>query len=170
VTDAVYTTDPALDVPMWLGLDLQRAYAYRDRAAVAALLSGREPAQVDLVVCVLIENHNETLRILSATRRVDLGGRALLAEIDQVAGLAPAEHEFTVTTAVRRFAAGHTDLTSALAELAPVDRAHTLAVYITAANLAAFSRKGYQRLLEDTAAMTERELGKPRPYPQPIPA
>ncbi len=51
MTDAVHTTDRALDVPMWRGLDLQRAYAYRDRAVVEALLFGLEPAQVDLVAC-----------------------------------------------------------------------------------------------------------------------
>lgn len=152
---------------MWRALDLQRAYAYRDRAAVAAVLGNLDERQLALTCSVLITNYNDDLRGLSRLQGADVSARALLREVDRVAAFAPAEHEFAVTTAVRDVAHARTDMTTALTNLDPADRAHTLAAYMTAMNISAASRAKYQRRLRATVDITE-QMGKPRPYPQPL--
>jgi len=128
----LYDDDPDMDVPMWRALDLQRAYAYRDRVVIATLLSELNETQLAHACTVLIGNYNDDLRGLSRLLRTDVSARALLREVDHAAALAPAEHEFAVTTAVRDVAHARTDMTTALAALDTVARAHLLASYITA--------------------------------------
>ncbi|WP_143132663.1 hypothetical protein [Amycolatopsis rubida] len=160
--------DPALDVPMWRALDLQRAYAYRDRGVAATILDDLDGAQLGDLVGVLIDMHNQDLTDLSSLGAA-VAVSALRSEFDQVAACAPAESEFAITTVLRDVAGG-ADMTAALKSLAPVARAHLLAAYVTAMNVSAFGRAGCQRRLEATAEITEQDLGKPRPYPQPLPA
>lgn len=159
--------DPSLIVPQWRALDLQRAYAYRRRELVVSLLGDLDEFQMADVVSVLVTNHNQTLTILAGVRGTDVGVRTLLRTLDEVAALAPADREFVVTTALRSVADGSSAMNAVLHDMQPADRAHALAIYITAANLAAFTRRKYQRLLEQ-AATTTAALGVPRPYPQPI--
>ncbi|MEU7531298.1 hypothetical protein AB0A74_36590 [Saccharothrix sp. NPDC042600] len=126
-------------------LRLWRAYAYRDPELVATLLDGLDTGQVEQVAVAQVAEYNHALRTL-AGRRVGLP--AVLGEIDRVAATAPPELEFAITTAVRAVTGGAMDMGAALRGLHPVDRAHALAICITAANIAVHGRAHYQNTLD----------------------
>jgi hypothetical protein len=79
-----------MDAPMWPALDLQRAYAYRDRDAIATVLADLDADQLDRAVPVLITSYSDDVRGLAHLLDAPVAARALLREIDQVAAYAPA--------------------------------------------------------------------------------
>src|SRR2546428_6641017 len=89
----------------WRALDLMRAYAARARAAVIEHLAHLEPDQLEHTGDALITMYNDTGQVLNGTGR-PCNPATVVREVDAVARFAPAEHEFTVTTAARRVARG----------------------------------------------------------------
>ena len=132
---------------MWRSLDLLRGYAYRSRAAVAGILDG-------LIMASPRGNDEVTL---------------LVSRIDDLAALASLEHEFAVTTAVRRIAVDEIDIDTAVRTLDPVDCAHALAVLTTVTTTSALSDHIYRHILEGRAAWIAERTGAPRPYSEPWP-
>jgi hypothetical protein len=84
-----------------------------------------------------------------------------MSQIDSVAAPAPLEHEFATTTVARRVALDDIDMDTALQALDPVQRAHTLAVLLTAANATTFSSRVYLAILERRADWIAERTGKP---------
>ncbi|RFU85484.1 hypothetical protein DY218_17035 [Streptomyces triticagri] len=62
-------TDPRMNEAAWRALDLMRAYAARDRAAVAEHLAHLEDAQLQYAGGVLITVYNGTRQVLADTGR-----------------------------------------------------------------------------------------------------
>ncbi|MFI6663212.1 hypothetical protein ACIBL8_47975 [Streptomyces sp. NPDC050523] len=96
--------DPRMNEAAWRALDLKRAYAARDRAAVVEHLAHLAADQLEYAGGVLITMCNDTFQVvLNATGRPCTPGNRH-ADVDAEAHSAPAEHEFAVTAAARRLA------------------------------------------------------------------
>lgn len=145
-------------------LRLWRAYAYRDPELVATLLDGLDVGQVEQVAVAQVAEYNHALRTLTGR---GVGLPAVLGEIDRVAATAPPELEFAITTAVRAVTGGVTDMGRALRGLHPVDRAHALAICITAANIAVHGRAHYQNALDALATPLDGARPANRPSATP---
>ncbi|MER7694766.1 hypothetical protein [Streptomyces sp. NPDC097610] len=90
--------DPRMNEAAWRALDLMRAYAARDRAAVVEHLAHLEADQLEYAGGVLIAMYNDTRHILTDTGQ-PCNPATVVREVDAVARLAPAEHESPVTAA-----------------------------------------------------------------------
>ncbi|WP_225101719.1 hypothetical protein [Streptomyces sp. CoH27] len=144
---------------------LWRAYAARDRAAVAEHLAHLEDDQLEFARGVTANFYNDTLQMLRDTGRPYVPA-SLVREVDALARFAPTEHEFAVTTAARQLARGEVTMRELIdgGSLEVRDRIHTLTVYALALLLVSFSRKRVQQMLDKAADMTEAVGGQPRPY------
>ncbi|MFK0048661.1 hypothetical protein ACIQU4_32130 [Streptomyces sp. NPDC090741] len=94
-------TDPRMNEAAWRALDLTRAYVARDRTAIVEHLADLEEDQLTVAGGVLITMYNDTREVLRNTGRPH-NPATVVREVDAVARFAPTEHEFAVTTAVRR--------------------------------------------------------------------
>ncbi|MGW1996509.1 hypothetical protein [Embleya sp. NPDC001921] len=160
--DFQHLTDPRMNEAAWRALDLMRAYASRDRAAIIEHLANLEPDQLEYAAGVLITMYNDTREVLDDTER-PCNPATVRREVDAVACLAPAEHEFAVAVTALRLANGEVKMQEVANTTEIRDRIHTMAVYSLALQLAVFSRKGVQRSLDEAARMNEA-IGGPRPY------
>lgn len=158
-------TDPRMNEASWRAHDLLRAYAARDRAAIVEHLAHLKDDQLEFARGVTANFYNDTLSMLRDTGRPYIPA-SLVREVDAVARFAPAEHEFTVTTAARRLARGEVTMRELIdgGSLEVRDRIHTLAVYTLALLLVSFSRKRVQQMLDKAADMMGAIGGQPRPY------
>jgi hypothetical protein len=141
---------------MWRAVDVTRAYLARDRAGVAACLTGLDTGRLEYVLAWVVLRHDELFETLGEP---SMGVR----EIGAVAALAPPEAEFATTTAVHRVAARETGLARAVEGLALVDRVHTLAVCTVVMLLEAVGHATALERLDEEAGEYER-MGYPRPY------
>jgi hypothetical protein len=62
-------TDPRMNEAAWRALDLLRAYAARDRAAVIEYLEHLEDDQLEFTAGVLANTYNDTRQVLRDTGR-----------------------------------------------------------------------------------------------------
>ncbi|MFX4293580.1 hypothetical protein [Streptomyces bohaiensis] len=152
----VAVADPGATVEaMWRALDLLRPYLGRDRAGVAATVRGLSGDQEQHLLAWLVLDRDALAE--------ELGMPAMeLAQADAVASLAPAEAELAVTTVLRRVTREGVSFVEAVADLAPVNRVHALAVRIAVMLLEAYGSEGAQAHLDAAGARYVRH-GHPRP-------
>ena len=149
------TGDPWLIDAMWRAVDLTRAYAAGDRSRVATCVTGLDTPRLERVLSWLALEHDEHFDALGEP---SMGVR----EIDTTAALAPPEIEFATTTALRRVAAGETGLARAVVDLAPHERVHAIATFLTVTLVEAYGRPAALERLDEKTAEYER-AGYPRP-------
>jgi hypothetical protein len=148
--------DPWMVDAIWRATDLTRAYLDRDRALVAACLTGLDTARLERVLSWLSLDHDDIFDMLGEP---SMGMRT----IDALAALAPPEIEFATTTAVRRVAAKEVGVVDALEALALLDRVHALAICTAVLLLEGLGHSKAREHLDEYTADYER-MGHLRLY------
>ncbi|MDT0318529.1 hypothetical protein [Streptomyces millisiae] len=142
------TDDRWLVDAMWRATDLTRAYLAQNRSLIATCLTGLDAGRLERVLAWLVLDHDELFDTLG-------GPSMAVRQINGLAALAPLEHEFATTTAIRRVAAKESTLTQALEDLAPLDRIHTIAICTAVMLLEAYGSAHALKQLDDDAAHYE---------------
>ncbi|MBB5102332.1 hypothetical protein [Streptomyces spectabilis] len=127
-------------------LGVVRGYAARDAVAVTGALARAGEAEQRQTYAVLGGLLRSTLAIVQLTDR-ELRTREVVRLADEVAAVAPADHEFTVTEAVRAWARGDREgLRSAHAD-DPLGDIHVTAVLTVLLGLTLWGREAFLDVL-----------------------
>lgn len=157
--------DPSEYRPMWLCVDLVRAYARGWREDIVRLTT--EPSRLELIDMKIIlprffdevgQWHHELFH--DPQRKP-----ALIAETRRRANLAPPEHRQAFTAAIAEAEAAGIEL--AEVRLATVDQVHFDASTMAAAGIAYMGIARFEQHLNEKNRHAERMLGVPKSYAFP---